>query len=850
MNRMGTLVRHLRNRSWHGRPAHEKRAGCPCRTGKQRVLQVPLWHCLAYAVVMAIAVASPARAHVATGEWTKTTWSTFTAATNNILRPSYLAPGSPYEDFRFCDGCSANPTFSGKRAVAWEFPRKATITGVNIYTQWNDDGRDDIRLSSVEVKHAADGEWETIPGSGVTHNHTSTMQKKLHAHFAAADGAPVAENVVAVRMVFPEQENGYVGYVELEILGSLEAAAEPEPESDYVWTAGGYNASTWQPLGESNMMAYCSSILLSDVPTTAYDAMTDGSIAQYDTFVKNGNTIAWLYAQAFELYAFRVFARWKDAGRDSVSIWRLETRDENGVWTQRTGPEEYCMVGTGMNIDTNATTTGANFAVLRRKDGRPIATDTTGIRVLIYNGDEACWAEVEAEGCIVAAGAIFDERSVTVQNDCWKVDWTASVASFGASDSATVNLWTSLDNENFTLADTVEVTEVNVPYAFTRTFDDVELTIYYKFETVNASGGQEWRSTNATASVVNHNNATYYWKPDVTAGVWESSSNWSNSLNDARLTYPSNEHATASFALLDPLGPVTVTLGAAKNTRIAFAPAGAQVTFTGEPAVKLTAVALPGGMTGIVVADGLGFETTAATFADGARFKARNGAVCKMTSFNLCGAHSGMEFYSGATFTADRNYSYICNDSEIILDGGLMTNPGYFTWSASQYQSPQTPLRGSIVFGPNVGSGPDGGGMATTLSHRMMTAGTCELRYELPGVSWRGYEVAPLRPKRVNDDHPFGGAFHVNVTQAGGRPHRKMELRLIEMKDMDTINTNGMRFAAFGEELLADQPNKRGDYFYWTYDGCDSTSPAQSGALPTGLRFHHSGVTGTVIMVR
>lgn len=42
MNRMGALVRHLRNRSWHGRPAHEKRAGCPCRTGKQRVLQEPL----------------------------------------------------------------------------------------------------------------------------------------------------------------------------------------------------------------------------------------------------------------------------------------------------------------------------------------------------------------------------------------------------------------------------------------------------------------------------------------------------------------------------------------------------------------------------------------------------------------------------------------------------------------------------------------------------------------------------------------------------------------------------------------------------------------------------------------
>ena len=124
------------------------------------------------------------------------------------------------------------------------------------------------------------------------------MQKKLHAHFAAADGAPVAENVVAVRMVFPEQENGGVGYVELEILGSLEAAAEPEPESDYVWTTGGYNASTWQPLGESNMMAYCSSILLSDGPTTNYDAMTDSSIDKYDTFVKNGETIAWLYTWA------------------------------------------------------------------------------------------------------------------------------------------------------------------------------------------------------------------------------------------------------------------------------------------------------------------------------------------------------------------------------------------------------------------------------------------------------------------------------------------------------------------------------------------------------------------------
>ena len=110
--------------------------------------------------------ASAAWGATADGEWTKSTWTTLTASPDAISRPKYIAADRPYTDFMFCDGY-ANTSGAGNlgngRVLAWEFPRKATLTGVKLYSNHKDTGRDDIRLASVQVKYTADGEWVASP---------------------------------------------------------------------------------------------------------------------------------------------------------------------------------------------------------------------------------------------------------------------------------------------------------------------------------------------------------------------------------------------------------------------------------------------------------------------------------------------------------------------------------------------------------------------------------------------------------------------------------------------------------------------------------------------------------------
>ena len=821
----------------------------------RRFLKGGLYRLLITAAVLC--GASAARAATAQGEWTRSTWTTFTASPDAISRPRYLAESQPYTDFTLCDGCSAPFSFSGNRSVVWEFPRKATLTGVKMYSNHTDSGRDDIRLSSVQVRYTADGEWVTLANSGVTHNHTSTMQKKLFAGFAAPEGYNLAEDVVAVKLVFPAQENSWINFVEAELLGSLEPSSEPEEESPYVWTVGGYSPGAWTPLvAESNMMAYCWSIQKNGTATSSYDFMTDKSVAKVDNaLVASGNTMAWLFDQPFDLYSFRVFSRWGDSGRDDISIWKFETRDENGVWTIRTDAENHAMVGTGKNIETVSGTAGSNYAILRRSDGEPIASGVTGVRVLAYyHGYESCWAEVEAEGTMSSGPAIFDARSVTVSNDCFKVDWTAQLSSLGASDSATVNLWTSTNGVDYSLTDSALVTETGVDYAFTKTFDAVGLTISYRFETINSSGTGSWCSTNDVATFVNYENAIYYWLPEVAAGSWEDAACWSNSLNDARLAYPSHQYATASFALLDPATPVEAALGASHTVR--FAPpasSAATVTLKGGSSVTLQIAGVLGSLKGTNIMDGLVVRYSCyPAFAADARIKLQNGAECHIMPADVNGSRAGIEMYSGASLYTNLSAPsswprFFCNDFEIVLDGGTVRNAGYFTWSGES-----SPKRGHIVFRPG------GGQFLAPSSHRMMfgSDALCELRYEIPGGSWSGYTAAPLRPADVNNDHPFGkvdgnGKFLVNVVFGADSPRRELELPLIRKTDSGTIITNSFDFAAFGAGMEANVPNHKGDYFYWTYGAGNTTEPAAAGDLPTGLSFHYAGRSnGLSIFVR
>ncbi len=793
-------------------------------------------------------------ADVATGEWTKSTWTTFTKAENSLLRPRYLATdaGNSKSDVFFCDGSADDPYgayFAGNRSITWKFPSAATITGARFYTYWGDGGRVDINITSIDVKTSEDGDWVSIANSGVDYAHSGS-DHQLYAEFGATDGAALAEGVVAVRIVFPWQENKGVGYREMEILGSL-AEADPARESEYEWTEGNFTKSTWTQLdvehnGASNMMQYCSFILKNGADvTSSYSSMIDHSIAEYNSWILNGDTITWQFANAINLQAFSLFAGWGDGGRDCVSVLEFETQDEEGNWTKHFGindEESWCIVGSPATYaNTTKTTDGANYGTLRRKDGQPLATGIKAIRVYSYYADSAgsCWLEAEAEGWVEAANAIFDERSITTTNDCWDVTWTAALSSLGASDEVTVNLWTSLDDVNYTIADTKTVTAANTSYTFQHTFDEVDQTIYYRFETINTNGEKTWYTTNTVNSVVNHDNATYTWRADGVSGVWEDKANWSNSRNDSRLNWPTHEYTTADFSGLAADADVTVTVGASHTPQMKFAETGAKLKLVGTSAVTLT---LKGNaFTGCVTVDGLKLNLPGKTFADGARLVAQNGAAVTVSLCNLTGYQSGIELLSGATLQNNGGYFYISRDSEIVLNGGNVTQAGYFTWAGEG-----APATSRIVFGTL------GGIFKAPQSHRMLNTGVCTFRYELPGGRWTGYEEAPLQPTKVNNDHQFGrGTFHVEVVDGEAMsPTRELELRLIELPSKDTIVTNDFTFEAFGEEMDVNVANGKGDYFYWTYDGGDATEPATAGTLPTGLRFHHAKRGGLCIRIQ
>ena len=81
----------------------------------------------------------------------------------------------------------------------------------------------------------------------------------------------------------------------------------------------------------------------------------------------------------------------------------------------------------------------------------------------------------------------------------------------------------------------------------------------------------------------------------------------------------------------------------------------------------------------------------------------------------------------------------------------------------------------------------------------------------------------------------------MNVVFGEDTPRRKAEVPLIRKTNNNGIITNNFAFAAFGTNLNANEPDSKGDYFYWTYGTNDVLEAANAGDLPTGLSFHYAG---------
>ena len=116
---------------------------------------------------------------------------------------------------------NANTYEIGNSAViTYTLPTSAAgydVTKVNIYSGWNDSGRENITITSISYSTVANpATFTDIPNSVVNYEGGTSIELAS----LTASGGVLASGVYAIRFNFGGQENNYVGYRELEVIGS------------------------------------------------------------------------------------------------------------------------------------------------------------------------------------------------------------------------------------------------------------------------------------------------------------------------------------------------------------------------------------------------------------------------------------------------------------------------------------------------------------------------------------------------------------------------------------------------------------------------------------------------------
>ena len=173
------------------------------------------------------------------GTWTTSSWNGgFTVAANNILRgktpdnPSAAANAlvNPNNNTTIIEGSCSYATLTDGDAEAkskvktialpsncslsYALGSARTIKEVRIYSTWGDGGRDTLSVASVTAETQG-GQTVTLSPGSVLHSDNNNC---VCATLKMADDSPLCENAVKVTFNFGAQENGYVGYAELEVI--------------------------------------------------------------------------------------------------------------------------------------------------------------------------------------------------------------------------------------------------------------------------------------------------------------------------------------------------------------------------------------------------------------------------------------------------------------------------------------------------------------------------------------------------------------------------------------------------------------------------------------------------------
>ena len=135
--------------------------------------------------------------------------------TNGSISTVYGGPNNPTIHAAYAT--------SGGGVITYTLPNVSDITQFVIYSGWNDGGRDEM---NVTVGVSGDGTTFTDLFTATANTAGSTPI--THRVSAVDDaGGALARNVQFVRYSFNPTENGYSGYVELDVIGTV----VPEPGS-------------------------------------------------------------------------------------------------------------------------------------------------------------------------------------------------------------------------------------------------------------------------------------------------------------------------------------------------------------------------------------------------------------------------------------------------------------------------------------------------------------------------------------------------------------------------------------------------------------------------------------------
>ena len=185
-------------------------------------------------LLVAVLLLCCASAANAAAVWTVGPVTDWTANPSNLL---YTATISTSSLANLADGkleaFGSNGNVANNAVVSWTLSGPSTVYAVNVFTKYNDAGRDGIDVAKLEVKCSGSDEWVDLgadeveyatlhlDGGNIAHD---GHRGSFYAIYKDSDNAPLATDVVAFRITFgPHQDNDMSWYGEIELVGYADA---------------------------------------------------------------------------------------------------------------------------------------------------------------------------------------------------------------------------------------------------------------------------------------------------------------------------------------------------------------------------------------------------------------------------------------------------------------------------------------------------------------------------------------------------------------------------------------------------------------------------------------------------